>query len=405
MDLKEKIKTLPSVCGVYIMKDVVAQTLYVGKASSLRRRVTSYFSPNVSIKTGLLVDHIADIEYIECSSEEQALILEAALIKERQPRYNVLLRDDKSYPYVEMTSELFPRIFVSRPRRKTVGTFFGPYPDVTKVRAVLVMIRKIFPYRSCRVMPKTACLFYHLRLCCAPCIGKVNITDYAAITGGVARVLAGERRELTGELEKKMIEFSSQQRFEEAKFVHEQLLALAALYQGHVLTHELIALKEALGLSVVPLVIEAFDISCLSGSHATGSLVVFRDGVPDKNSYRRYRIKEAKGVDDYAMMREVVSRRYRRLVAEKKPLPDLIIIDGGKSHVEAVAGVLVAGARTIPLIGIAKRNEEIWFPQAKAPLLIPRRDASLKLIQRLRDEAHRFARKYHLLLRRKRFIK
>ncbi|MDD4955239.1 MAG: UvrB/UvrC motif-containing protein, partial [Candidatus Omnitrophica bacterium] len=299
------------------------------------------------------------------------------------------------------------------------------------VRSVLNMIRRIFPYCSCRCfnplartahLPltdehkkrsrtsprlgsrKTECLFAHIKLCPAPCAGKISEALYKENIENIIKVLKGEREELVELLRKKMSKLSRSNKFEEAAAVRDKIVALENLYKGKSLTHELISLKEALQLPSLPLHIEALDISSLSGTNATGSVVVFKNAVADKNSYRRYRIKEVFSTDDYAMMAEVVRRRYSRLSSEGKSLPQLVIIDGGLGHVQAAKFELDKLGLKIPVIGIAKRNEEIWFPDSRAPLIIPGDSLALHLIQRLRDEAHRFARKYHLLLRKKKTI-
>ncbi len=378
--------------------------LYVGKATSLKKRVSSYFLKNVSLKTGILISQVKDVEYIECENEEQALILEAALIKEKKPKYNISLRDDKSYPYVEITNEAFPRIYITRKRLNKKSTYLGPYPQVNIAKSALNILRKIFPYCSCRCFKKTECLFSHLKLCPAPCSGKISENDYRENIKAIIRVFKGEREELIEYLRKKMETLSNENRFEEAAELRDKLNALINLYQGKDLTHELISLKEALRLSQTPLYIEAMDISSLGGKEATGSVVVFKNAIPDKNSYRRYRIKHVSGIDDYACIAEIMQRRYTRLVAENKKLPDLLIVDGGRGHVQTAKREIDKLNLKIPAIGIAKKNEEIWFPEGKAPLVIPKTNSGLHLIQRIRDEAHRFARKYHLLLRRKKLV-
>ena len=402
--LSEIVKSLPFVCGVYIMKSKEGDVLYVGKASSLRKRVSSYFSRQVSLKTGLLVGQIAGIEYIECENQEQALILEAALIKEKKPKYNISLRDDKSYPYVEITNEEFPRLSITRKRINKKSTSLGPYPQVDILKSALNILRRIFPYCSCRCFKKSACLFAHLKLCPAPCVGKISSSKYRENIKAIIKVLKGEREELVRYLSNRMQKLSSENKFEEAAELRDKLNALSNLYQGRNLTHELISLKEVLRLPITPLYIEAMDVSSLSGRQATGSVVVFKNAVPDKNSYRRYRIKKVSGIDDYACIAEITQRRYVRLCFEKRKMPDLIIIDGGLGHVLTAKKELNKLNLKIPVIGIAKRNEEIWFPESKSALVIPRSSPCLHLIQRIRDEAHRFARKYHLLLRKKKLI-
>jgi excinuclease ABC subunit C len=401
MDLQKKIENLPLVCGVYVMKSAAGEVLYIGKASLLQKRVKSHFLRNSSFKKEFFIENVKDIDYIECDTPEQALILEAALIQEKKPKYNIALRDNKSYPYIEITNEDFPRIFISRPRNKSKNTFFGPYPKVKTVKSALGLIRTIFPYRSCRIMPKSACLFYHLKLCQAPCIGNISTKQYRDSVVSICRILKGERSELSRYLKNQMAKLSANQNFEEAAKIRDRLSALEGIYKGKPKDHQIVSLKETLNLRHLPLIIEAIDISSLGPSDATGSVVVFRDGSADKNNYRRYRIKEVKAIDDYAMIAEVVRRRYSRLLAENRKLPDLVIIDGGKGHVQIARAELSKLKVFLPVIGIAKRNEEIWLPDKDTPLIIPKDSSSLHLIQRIRDEAHRFARKYHLILRRK----
>lgn len=400
-NLLEKVKSFPLSPGVYIMKSDQGTVLYVGKAVSLKKRVRSYFSSNNSLKTSALLENVYDIEFIECHSQAQALILEAALIKEKKPKYNVALRDDKSYPFIEITREQFPRVFLSRPKEKNTHILFGPYAHVGLVKSALKLIRKIFPYRSCVCLPRHACLFYHLNLCPAPCVGKISAQHYEENIKNICYVLSGRRKELIEMLEQKMQVLAANQQFEEASALRDKLVALSNLYGGAEVGHELIALRDVLSLKNIPLVIEAIDISCLGGKVAYGSVVVLRGGKPDNTSYRSYRIKEVEKTDDYAMIGEVVRRRYSRLKNEEKSLPDLIVIDGGKGHVERAKQELDAISVFIPVIGIAKQNEEIWFPGSVHPVRISKENPGLHVIQRIRDEAHRFARKYHVRRRQK----
>jgi excinuclease ABC subunit C len=394
--LKEKVKRLPLGAGVYIMKSARGKVLYVGKASSLRKRVRSYFSPPVDVKRGMLLENVADIEYVECKSQEQALILEAALIKEKKPKYNVALRDDKSYPYIAITKEKFPRIFVCRPKKKEGLLLFGPYTSVKLLKTALKLVRKVFPYRSCLKMPRTPCLFYHLQLCPGPCAGKISLAEYADNVRGICRLLSGERRSLVKSMEKKMARLSRQEKYEEAAIVRDKILAIRNLCEGKAQQPELLSLKESLKLGCVPLVMEAIDVSCLAGKQAVGAVVVFKDGNPDKSSYRRYRIKEVAGIDDCAMVAEVVRRRYRRLKAENAKLPDLVIVDGGKVHACKAKEELDKLGLSIAVVGIAKRNEEVWLPAEEQPLIMAADNPGLHVVQRIRDEAHRFAHSYHL---------
>lgn len=418
------IKELPVGPGVYIMKSKMGEVIYVGKASSLRKRVGSYFSRTADPKTASLIRNIGYVDCIKCENPEQALILEAALIKERRPKYNISLRDNKSYPYVEITEEEFPRVFISRPKANLVRSakfetgegvafdratknrvLFGPYPHTKTLKSALALIRRIFPYRSCRRMPKNACLYLYLNLCPAPCVGKISLSAYRSNIGNIRRILTGQRRELVRGLTARMNKLSAEKKFEQAAYLRDKLLAIESLYKGKPKDHEIIALKEILGLSRLPLRIEAIDISSLGGNDCVGSVVVFKEGAPDKNNYRRFRIRAAKKIDDYGMIAEVVRRRYSRLTREGLTLPDLIIIDGGKGHLLRAHKELGLLGVAVPVIGIAKRNEEIWTVSGKKPLVIARSNPGLQLIQRARDEAHRFAHAYGLLRRRKRTIK
>ncbi|MFH1519241.1 MAG: GIY-YIG nuclease family protein [Candidatus Omnitrophota bacterium] len=404
MGIREKIRKLPQGSGVYIMKSKAGKVFYVGKASSLRKRVSTYFLRSRDPKTDSLIKNIVDIDYIECDTPEQALVLEAALIKEKKPKYNVALRDNKSYPYVVVTKDKFSRIFISRPKGKIKGFVFGPYTQAKTLKSALALMRKIFPYRSCRKMSKSACLFFHLKLCPAPCLRKISLRDYRAGMRSICKILNGERRELAKELTVKMKKLAAGKKFEEAASLRDKLSAIDNLYQGKPRAHEIIALKEALGLTHLPLYIEAIDISSLGKSDSVGSVVAFKDGVPDKSNYRRFRIKTANKRDDYGMITEVVRRRYSRLIREKRTLPDLIIIDGGKGHLLRAHKELAILEISLPLISIAKRNEEIWMPPAQTPLPIARDNPGLYLIQRVRDEAHRFAHTYGFLRRKKRTL-
>ena len=400
-DVKKKINNLPDSPGVYIMKTDDGKILYVGKAVSLRKRVASYFRKNVTdIKTNILTGKIKDIDFIPCDTEAQALLLEASLIKEKRPKYNIALRDDKSYPYVAITNEDFPRVFPARPKKKDDLFLFGPYPNVRIIKEVLKLIRKIFPYRSCRSFPKAPCLYYHLKLCPAPCAGKISSREYQEILTGLYKILSGGKEALIRMLEKKMLRASRGRNFERAASLRDKIIAVKSLYSGKSNIHEIIYLRDMLGLESLPLKIEAIDISDISGREAVGSVVVFTDGLPDKSSYRRFRIKGIYNSDDCKMIEEVVARHFRSKDKYTK-LPQLVIIDGGRGQVRAASKVLKSMHLDIAIVGIAKRNEELWLEGENKPLIVPKDNQALRLIQRIRDEAHRFAHKYHLLLRKK----
>ncbi|MFA5260153.1 MAG: excinuclease ABC subunit UvrC [Candidatus Omnitrophota bacterium] len=406
MDLKDKIKNLPFTSGVYLMKNSTGKVIYVGKAVNLRKRVQSYFRKKMVIsKVDYLVEEIADLEWITTQSEAEALILEASLIKNFQPKYNVDLRDDKTYPLIEVTGDPFPGIFVVRPRTKNPASrYYGPYVNPRLIREALTFIRRIFHFRTCDPFPDKPCLDYHIGLCDAPCCGKVSRRDYAAIMRHVCQILEGDKNELFRDLQREMELLSKSRRFERAAKVRDQVYALGALYSG---TKELNFYKEAeqlqrtLGLPRRPDRIEAFDISNIMGQQSVGSMVSFLNGKPDKSNYRRFRIKAVEGIDDFKMMAEVVRRRYTRLKAERRLFPDLILIDGGKGQLSAAQGELAALDLDIPLVSLAKREEEIFLPGRRKAVILPKDSLGLLLLQRIRDEAHRFAVTYHRKLRAK----
>jgi excinuclease ABC subunit C len=402
MDIKKKIKQFPDSPGVYMMKTSKGQILYVGKATSLKKRVATYFTSKLLGKTKMLIERTEEVDYIECESPQQALILEAALIKEKKPKYNISLKDSKSYPYLEVTKEKYPRIFISRSKDKKKSLFFGPYADVSSLREALKLIRKIFPFCSCRGRRSQLCLYYHLGLCPGPCAGKITKSEYNENIKAIKKILKGKRMELISLYKKKMIRLSSLKKFEKAAKMRDKIYAIENIYKGRPRLHELVALKKNLGLSKLPLLIEAIDISALGKNDATGSVVRFKDGLADKSNYRRFLIKNVKGADDYRRIEEVVLRRYFRLIREKKELPDLILIDGGKGHVTSAERILKKLGKNITLIGLAKKNEEVWLPNKDKPKIISKNNPALHLLQRIRDQAHRFAHAYHLIRRKKR---
>jgi len=414
LDIKEKIASLPLTSGVYLMKDVNGGVLYVGKAVSLKKRVQSYFrkSPHHT-KTDFLVSEIRDISCIETTSEAEALILEASLIKKYQPKYNVDLRDDKSYPFIEISGEEFPRVSVVRLYKKKFSEkesseekgrakYFGPYVEPRLIREALTIIRKIFHFRTCHPLPKKACLDYHMGLCDAPCESRISEKQYTKIIRNVCLILEGKKDDLYKNLREDMEAFSREKNFEEAAKVREQIRAIGALYSG---TKDINYYKEAeqleraLALPKALERIEAFDISNIMGEQAVGSMVSFLSGKPDKNNYRRFRIRNINGIDDFKMIAQVVRRRYTRLRDERLMFPDLIIIDGGKGQLSSACVELKKLDVQIPIISIAKGQEEIFLPRRRSSIRLPENSLGLKLIQRVRDEAHRFAVTYHRKLR------
>lgn len=531
-ELEEKISILPSTPGVYMYFDSEGTVIYVGKAKNLKRRVSSYFNrTHDSLRTNLLVRAIADMKYIVVPTEQDALNLENSMIKEYQPRYNVLLKDDKSYPWIVVTKETFPRVFMTRKRIKDGSKYYGPYTDTASARTVLDLIRELYKLRSCRfaITPEYVskgkgrlCLDYHLKRCSGPCVGLTSQEEYGAQIERVKQILRGDMNELLDHLREEMAALAEELRFEEAhelklkydmvarytaksvivsqtigdvdvfgvdddggpdvfiNYMHvrrgavvrsvtleykrrldetvPQLLGYAMDEIGRELgvTYEEVVLAQApdvempgvtfivpqrgdkfkllevseknarqykidslkhlerhnpeervnklmermkadFRLSVLPRHIECFDNSNIQGTNPVASCVVFRDGKPAKNDYRHFNIKTVVGPDDFASMKEVLTRRYTRLMNEGKELPQLIVVDGGKGQLSAAVEALDAmGLRgVIAVAGIAKRLEEIYFPGDSVPLYIDKNSETLRVVQHMRDEAHRFGITHH----------
>jgi excinuclease ABC subunit C len=414
MDIKEKIKTLPSSPGVYIMKGASGEALYVGKAEDLRKRASSYFRKAAPLSERLraLVANARDITFIPASTTAEALIYENGLIKQLEPKYNIALRDDKSYPFLKLTlNERFPRLLMTRRRDRDGALYFGPYTSVKLLRQAVGYLKKIFPLRTCGKMPRKACLDYHIGQCPGPCIGGIDEASYEETVEEIRLFLGGAHEELRKLLSEEMAAAAKAEDFEKAARHRKTLEALSAVKEGKVIyspSGESEELKRFLGMPGPLERIEAFDVSNIAGEHAVGSMICFYKGRPKKSAYRRFRIKTVSGVDDYAMMREIVRRRYRRVLDEKSALPDLIVIDGGRGHLAAAAGELEKmGLSGLPVIGIAKparparqwrpgrEFERIYMKDRKDPLTLPRESKALHLLERIRDEAHRFAITYH----------
>ncbi len=411
MDIKEKVKNLPQLPGVYLFKDSKGGILYIGKAANLKKRVQSYFTRMLCAKTQSMVSQIKDIEYIVTATEAQAQIKEAALIKERLPKYNVALRDDKSFPFICISDEEFPLVYVCRKKKQgscDKALYFGPYADAKLLRRAVKIIRSVFGFRSCRKMPRDPCLYYRLKLCPAPCIGKISPEGYKEIIENIKLFLKGQQDTLLKNLAQKMHGLSRHRRYEDAALVRNQISALSLLYEGRRpdidYAEEAEGLRKILGLEKPPSRIEAFDISNILGRESCGSLVSFLKGQPDKNNYRRFKIKQVEGIDDYAMLREVIRRRYSRLKEQKLPMPDLILIDGGKAHLSVARNEILKLGLEIPIISIAKEKENIYTLRQAMPLNLPQDSPVLHLLKRIRDEAHRFALSYHRILRKKKIL-
>lgn len=403
--LRDKVAALPDAPGVYIFKDKEAKILYIGKAKSLKKRAQSYFSRLLNSKTQVMVSQIADMEFKACLTESLALLLEAGLICKYKPKYNVSLRDDKSFPLVKITDEDFPVVCITRKRIPDGSRYFGPYTNAGLLREALKIIRKHFPFRSCERMPQAARMYARIGL--SPVSGKISKKEYGKTVKNIILILEGKTGALIKKLSLQMALKAKEQKFEEAAKIRDQIEALSIMQESAFRfsrKDELEDLKSLLGLAKLPERIEAFDISDISGKEACGSMVSFSRGIPDKNNYRRFRIKTACSIDDYKMLSEVIRRRYLRLIRENLPLPDLVLIDGGRAHLLTVKKQMDRIGIFLPLVSIAKDKENIYIKNRINPIKLNSDIPALNLIRRIRDEAHRFALAYHHILRRKKAI-
>lgn len=520
--LHETALKAPSQSGVYLWRNEKNTVIYVGKAKNLKNRLSSYFAGNKDIKTRLLVSNATSIEYITTQNEYEAFLLENNLIKKYTPRYNINLKDGKSYPVLRITNEDFPRIFKTRNVLHDGSTYFGPYPDASALDTFIDTLYQIYPLRHCKVFHfrETPCLYYHMGQCKAPCCKKISKESYNEFVGEIKSLLEGKGNETRVKVENEMKEAAKNLNFEKAARLRDGLRALSIMQNQNVVESfdsedrdyiayhregelvsftvlkirggkllgrdnyrvtslneedELIGefmsvyysskdelppkiyvptqndfeilqewldsvlnastqlvlvnddsekkhiaamnmafqnakediirrlrergdipaleeLKELLGLKKLPVRIEGFDIAHIGGKFPVASLISFYNGNPDKKNYRYFRLKTTDGyIDDFQSMREATTRRYTRLLNEQADLPDLILIDGGIGQVNAVQGVLDSLSLDIPIAGLAKRDEEIWRPNASEPIRLPKRSDALRLLQRVRDETHRFA--------------
>jgi excinuclease ABC subunit C len=509
------LTVIPENPGCYLYKDKTAKVIYIGKAKSLKKRVSSYFAKtHADLKTQALVENIADIDFIVTNSEKEALILESNLVKKFQPKYNIQLKDGKRYAYIELTHESFPRVMLCR-KKEDNGEYFGPFTSGLDRNILIETINKHFQLRTCKRLPKRECIRYHMGLCPAPCINKISEEDYDKNVSRAKMILKGKTHDLAAELETEMRQAAEATEFERAKTLRDQLFALQRLderqnmerskksdediivyavkdnqayilifniykgtlhnkvefvleyqegffeefisryYEENEIPQEIILekpvseamqpflsekrgskvsilvpqkgekkelldlavknleivffgklaklerLRERLKLQDTPRTIECFDISHLGGTSTVGSMVQFRNGVPYKSGYRRFKITTVEGIDDFKSIAEIVRRRYARLVYEKQEMPNLIIIDGGKGQLSSAVEELKKFNLRIPIISLAKRDEEVFVPGFSHPIRLDRKDSALQLLQEIRDEAHRFAITYNRLLRSK----
>src|SRR5690242_10358768 len=424
----EKVKQFPTTPGVYLMKDAQGRVIYVGKAKNLRNRAGHYFTQAAldDRRTCDLVKLIADVDFIATDSDVDALLMEARLVKDIQPRFNVDLKDDKTFPYLQIrVREDFPRVeFTRSPRRRGVK-LYGPFTSAKSLRAAIHVLQRIFQFRTCSLDINEnderwrwfrPCILHSIRQCTAPCNFRVTREEYRRQIRALRLVLEGKKGRLIAEMEKEMNEASAVLMFERAARLRDEVTALKNLglrgqvekdVQPEVFPIEpkkgLVGLRKVLGLRETPRTIEGVDIAHLGGDDTVASLVAFVDGLPFKPGYRRFRIKTVQGVDDFASIREVVSRRFRRLHDEEAPFPDILLIDGGKGQLNAALEAFgLLGIEPPCLISLAKREEEIYRPGEAEPLKLSRHSAALRLLQYVRDESHRFAQHYHKILRRKR---
>lgn len=435
--LTDKLKTLPKEPGVYFHKDKTGQIIYVGKAAILRNRVRQYFqkSRNRDPKTDLLVAEIADTDWQVVDSEFEALFLEAEMVRRYMPRYNILLRDDKSQTFVRIDfKEKYPTVTTTRRPLDDGATYYGPFLSTIAVRRALKYLRKAFPYSTHTVLPARACLLVHLHLCPGPETGELDEKEYKSSLRKLVRVLEGQKTSIIHEMEKEMKSASVAANFEQAAKVRDQIRSLKDLDRRILFSdkefmdlskdHALIELTELLGLAKVPRRIEGFDISHMSGTDVVASMVVFTNGAADKASYRKFK-QHSQTNDDFDHMRETMSRRFSDKNIKQWGMPELLLIDGGKGQLDAVLNVLRSKNIRVPAIGIAKKREEIvirndwpmvdFQPQVVTKLRglirespdftlvdLPNNSNVVKLLQRIRGESHRFAVSYHSVLKVKR---
>ena len=404
---REKAKKLPQAPGIYLMKGGEGEILYIGKASVLRKRVQSYLRNQGHLpKVQVLVSKIRDLDYIETPTEVDALLLEAHLIRKYRPRYNQELKDDKSYPLLKITGDEFPRIHLTRNKSDKKASYYGPYTDAKLLREAITLINTLFPLRKCRTLPKKACLYYHIGQCLAPCIKPEVKSEYERLVDEVKGFLGGGKKSFMDYLTDRMFQAADELRFEDAQFFKEQIEALSRLKKRKFSPRSLefcaalsatMELKRLLQMEKLPEKIVCFDVSNIQGDEAVASKAAFYRELPDKLEYRRYKIKTVSGIDDYAMIQETLGRMLAGLKEGRETfIPDLIVIDGGKGHLNAAAAVLQREEmQELELISLAKRFETVYSWRLAGEVSIPQNSSALYLLQKVRDEAHRFAITYH----------
>ncbi|HLA85397.1 MAG TPA: excinuclease ABC subunit UvrC [Thermoguttaceae bacterium] len=423
----EKVRSFPHAPGVYLMKDDAGRVIYVGKAKDLRNRAGSYFLKAAAEdpRTAQLVQEIRDIDFIPAESEIDALLVEARLIKDILPKFNRALRDDKTFPYLEITThEEFPRVRVTREPKSRGTKLYGPFANSGGLRGAIQVMQKIFKFRTCSLDiheddPRwrwfRPCLLASIDQCTAPCNLRISKEDYRKSIHRLQRFLEGHKDTLLDEMRGDMLAAAQGLRYEEAAELRDEIRSIETLDQrGELDRHVqpevffvdprkgLAGLQKVLRLERPPRTIEGVDVAHLAGRDTVASVVQFLDGLPFRPGYRRFRLREIEGPDDTGSIREVVSRRFSHGDDEHWAPPDLLLIDGGRGQLNAaLAALATAEVRPGAIISLAKREEEIYTPEGEEPLRLSRRSYALRLLQYVRDEAHRFAQHYHHILRRK----
>lgn len=424
-----KVREFPTRPGIYLFKDSAGRVIYVGKATNLRSRAGSYFLKGAAdeYRTSWIPE-ICDADCVECESEVDALLMEARLIKDIQPKHNKELKDDKTFPYLMITThEDFPRVEVTREPRERGVKLYGPFANAGALRGAVQVLQRIFQFRTCsldidendeRWRWFRPCLLASIHQCTAPCNLRIGKEDYRRDIRRLQMFLEGHKRKLIEQLRSEMKAAAAALEFENAARLRDEIHMLETLDQrGELDTHEqpevfyidpkkgLAGLKKVLKLAEMPRTLEGIDIAHHGGDQTVASVVQFLDGLPFKPGYRRYKIKGVTGVDDFRSIHEVVARRYKRLHDESETFPDILLIDGGKGQLHAAeAAFRDVGIKPPTLLSLAKREEEVYLPDEPEPLRLSRSSFALRLLQYVRDEAHRFAQHYHHLLRKKKTL-
>jgi excinuclease ABC subunit C len=429
-----KIKTFPTSPGLYFMKGQADKVLYVGKAKNLRSRVASYFQPGGEVATARgpkiteMLSKVKTVDFLETETEVDAVLKEARLIKDIRPPYNSDLTDDKTFPYLEITiGEDFPGVYITRKPRPSGSRLFGPFAGAKDLRLVSVELQKIFKFRTCTLDIKEddskrrffrPCILYSIKQCTAPCAAKIDKSEYKEIIKDLINFLRSKRSTILRQLKKQMAETAKRLEYEKAAMYRDRIRLIERLdrrglpeedVQPEVFagdpTEALLKLRDLLHISVQVRIIEGIDVANISGAEAVGSLVKFIDGKPFKSGYRRFKIKTVEGIDDYAMIAEVVRRRYKYALRGEELWPDLFLIDGGLGHLRAAEAALRGmKAPDVKIASIAKRQEDIYLQGSSEPVRLPAHSPVRKLLQYVRDEAHRFAQHYFHILRNKKIL-